>query len=178
MPTQLAQKRKKETTEDQISWLQLLDPLHSDLSSESRIISAPADFSCEMIMLSLGGLECMQKCHLNSIANPGSGSLTAQKRSSKGEDTGFSFVGCVVTGSGPIYLGRAWGPYSRVVFIRTYIEDLIIPAGWYDWGLSSRRKYVLQPRHQLCSLTNKSSHINFSLRSSQICNFAWILYEV
>ncbi len=161
MPTQLAQKRKKETTEDQISWLQLLDPLHSDLSSESRIISAPADCSCEMIMLSLGGLECMQKCHLNSIANPGSGSLTAQKRSSKGEDTGFSFVGCVVTGSGPIYLGRAWGPYSRVVFIRTYIEDLIIPAGWYDWGLSSRRQYVLQPRHQLCSLTNKSSHINF-----------------
>ncbi len=145
MPTQLAQERKKETTEDQISWLQLLDPLHSDLSSESRIISAPADGACEMIMLSLGGLECMQKCHLNSIANPGSGSLTAQKRSSKGEDTGFSFVGCVVTGSGPIYLGRAWGPYSRVVFIRTYIEDLIIPAGWYDWGLSSRRKYVLQP---------------------------------
>jgi hypothetical protein len=25
------------------------------------------------------------------------------------------------------------------------VEDLIIPAGWYDWGLSSRRKYVLHP---------------------------------
>ncbi|KAH9543531.1 hypothetical protein CY35_13G070300 [Sphagnum magellanicum] len=110
------------------------------------------------------GQSYYEKCHLNSIANPGSGSLTAQKRSSKGEDTGFSFVGCVVTGSGPIYLGRAWGPYSRVVFIRTYIEDLIIPAGWYDWGLSSRRKTVYYGQYK-CSGpgANTKGRVNWSL---------------
>jgi pectinesterase len=43
-------------------------------------------------------------------------------------------------GGGHRLLLRAWGPYSRVVFIRTYIEDLIIPAGWYDWGVTSRTK--------------------------------------
>lgn len=96
------------------------------------------------------GQSLYENCHLNSIANPWSGSLTAQKRSSKGEDTGFSFLDCVVTGSGPIYLGRAWGPYSRVVFIRTYFEDLIIPAGWYDWGLTSRTKTVYYGQYE-CS---------------------------
>jgi hypothetical protein len=81
----------------------------------------------------------LQTCQLNSIANPGSGSLTAQKRTGN-ENTGFSFVGCTITGSGPIYLGRAWGPNSRVVFIYCTIADIITPAGWYDWGVSSRDK--------------------------------------
>lgn len=74
------------------------------------------------------------------IADPNSGSLTAQKRSSGKDDSGFAFVRCTVAGSGPVYLGRAWGPYSRVVFIYTWFADVIIPEGWYDWGESSRRK--------------------------------------
>lgn len=93
---------------------------------------------------------CLQNCHLNSIAHPGSGSLTAQKRSGD-EDTGFSFVGCSITGTGPIYLGRAWGPSSRVVFIQCYISDIILPEGWYDWGDSSRQK--LDPTHPAIPLT-------------------------
>jgi hypothetical protein len=81
-----------------------------------------------------------QTCHLHSIANPGSGSLTAQKRMKKSELTGFSFVRCLVTGNGPIYLGRAWGPYSRVVFLLTEIDVPIYPAGWFNWGDSARQK--------------------------------------
>ncbi|XP_024370104.1 probable pectinesterase 53 [Physcomitrium patens] len=95
------------------------------------------------------GKSIYQNCHLNSIAHPGSGSLTAQKRSGD-EDTGFSFVGCSITGTGPIYLGRAWGPSSRVVFIQCYISDIILPEGWYDWGDSSRQKTVLYGQYQ-CS---------------------------
>ena len=89
-------------------------------------------------------ISCMadpaQTCHLNSIAIPGSGSLTAQKRLTKSELSGFVFVNCLVTGSGPIYLGRAWGPYSRVVFLLTQINAPIIPAGWFDWGIPARDK--------------------------------------
>uniref|UniRef100_A0A7I4DIC3 Pectinesterase n=1 Tax=Physcomitrium patens TaxID=3218 RepID=A0A7I4DIC3_PHYPA len=96
------------------------------------------------------GKSIYQNCHLNSIAHPGSGSLTAQKRSGD-EDTGFSFVGCSITGTGPIYLGRAWGPSSRVVFIQCYISDIILPEGWYDWGDSSRQK--LDPTHPAIPLT-------------------------
>ncbi|GFP86747.1 probable pectinesterase 53 [Phtheirospermum japonicum] len=54
------------------------------------------------------------------------------------DDSGFSFVNCKVTGSGALYLGRAWGPFSRVVFAYTYMDNIIIPKGWYNWGDPSR----------------------------------------
>ena len=70
------------------------------------------------------------------------GAVTAQGRSSILEDTGFSFVNCKVTGSGALYLGRAWGPFSRVVFAYTYMDNIIIPKGWYNWGDPNRETYV------------------------------------
>ena len=81
----------------------------------------------------------MQESHLHSIANP-TGSLTAQRRSNTTEATGFSFMMCAVTGSGSIYLGRAWGPASRVVFAYTFLDDAIMPKGWFDWADPARRK--------------------------------------
>lgn len=85
------------------------------------------------------GLSFYEGCELHSIATT-SGSLTAQNRMQPSENTGFSFVNCKVTGSGMIYLGRAWGSYSRVVFSYTYIDNIIVPAGWNDFGDSSRQK--------------------------------------
>jgi pectinesterase len=49
-------------------------------------------------------------------------------------------VRCVVTGSGNIYLGRAWGPASRVVYSYTYFDDIILPQGWFNWADPSREK--------------------------------------
>ena len=54
----------------------------------------------------------LQGCHVHAIAR-NYGALTAQNRMSILEDTGFSFVNCRVTGSGALYLGRAWGTFSR-----------------------------------------------------------------
>ncbi|GER34079.1 pectin lyase-like superfamily protein [Striga asiatica] len=76
-------------------------------------------------------------CEVHAIATL-TGAVTAQGRSSILEDTGFSFVNCKVTGSGALYLGRAWGPFSRVVFAYTYMDNIIIPKGWYNWGDPSR----------------------------------------
>jgi hypothetical protein len=59
------------------------------------------------------------------------------------QDTGFSFVNCKVTGSGALYLGRAWGPFSRVIFAYTYMDNIIIPKGWYNWGDPNREMYVI-----------------------------------
>ncbi|KAI5084690.1 hypothetical protein GOP47_0000859 [Adiantum capillus-veneris] len=87
------------------------------------------------------GRSFYMQCRLHSIANP-SGSLTAQKRATTTEETGFSFVKCVVTGSGSIYLGRAWGPASRVVFSLTYFDNIILPQGWFDWADPNRQKTV------------------------------------
>ncbi|MCO5553236.1 hypothetical protein L7F22_006757 [Adiantum nelumboides] len=95
------------------------------------------------------GQSYYDSCQLNSIASS-SGSLTAQKREKPSENTGFSFVNCKVTGSGMIYLGRAWGAYSRVVFLFTYIDDIIRPAGWNDFGDSSHQETAFYGEYQ-CS---------------------------
>ena len=59
--------------------------------------------------------------------------ITAQKRSSKNELSGFVFDGGVVEGSGKVILGRAWGPYSRVIFQRTKFDVEVTPQGWDNW---------------------------------------------
>lgn len=82
-----------------------------------------------------------QGCHVHAIAT-NAGALTAQGRSSLLEETGFSFVNCKVTGSGALYLGRAWGPFSRVVFAYTYMDNIITPKGWYNWGDPNREMYA------------------------------------
>ncbi|XP_047943996.1 probable pectinesterase 53 isoform X2 [Salvia hispanica] len=75
------------------------------------------------------GLSLFENCHVHAIASR-VGAVTAQGRSSILDESGFSFVKCKVTGSGALYLGRAWGPFSRVVFSYTYMDNIIIPKGW------------------------------------------------
>ncbi|KAG6431848.1 hypothetical protein SASPL_103416 [Salvia splendens] len=69
-------------------------------------------------------------------------SVTAQKRSDSSMASGFSFKNCTVTGTGSIYLGRAWGDYSRVVFSYTFLDKIVLPQGWSDWGNASRHQKV------------------------------------
>ena len=80
-----------------------------------------------------------QNCYLNSIAKKVA-SLTAQKRSNASLASGFSFKDSVVTGTatGLVYLGRAWGEYSRVVFSYTFMDKVVLPQGWSDWGDQKR----------------------------------------
>lgn len=93
------------------------------------------------------GLSLFEGCHVHAIAQ-NAGALTAQGRGSLLEDTGFSFVNCKVTGSGALYLGRAWGPFSRVVFAYTYMDNIIVPKGWYNWGDPSREMTVFYGQYK------------------------------
>ncbi|CAN6541050.1 hypothetical protein ACFX13_018166 [Malus domestica] len=93
------------------------------------------------------GLSLFEGCHVHAIAQ-NIGALTAQGRSSMLEETGFSFVNCKVTGSGALYLGRAWGPFSRVVFAYTYMDNIIIPKGWYNWGDPNREMTVFYGQYK------------------------------
>ncbi|EOY30630.1 Pectin lyase-like superfamily protein isoform 1 [Theobroma cacao] len=92
-------------------------------------------------------LSLFEGCHVHAIARL-TGALTAQGRGSILEDTGFSFVNCMVTGSGALYLGRAWGPFSRVVFAYTYMDNIIIPKGWYNWGDPNREMTVFYGQYK------------------------------
>ncbi|WVZ58940.1 hypothetical protein U9M48_009155 [Paspalum notatum var. saurae] len=75
----------------------------------------------------------MEHCHIHCKA---AGYITAHKRKDASESTGFVFLRCVVTGHGEtgyMFLGRPWGPFGRVVFAHTFMDQCISPAGWHIW---------------------------------------------
>ncbi|KAI4366191.1 hypothetical protein MLD38_022101 [Melastoma candidum] len=83
-----------------------------------------------------------EECVIHSIADQ-FGAIAAHHRDSPDEDTGFSFVNCIVNGTGSVYLGRAWGDYSRVVYSYSYLDRVINPRGWSDWNHPYRQRTVV-----------------------------------
>ncbi|CAL2248940.1 unnamed protein product [Prunus armeniaca] len=95
------------------------------------------------------GRSFYENCQLISIANslpPGSrnvnGAITAHGRASKDDNTGFAFVNCFIGGTGRVWLGRAWRPFSRVVFVKTTMADIIAPEGWNDFNDPTRDQTI------------------------------------
>ncbi|KAL2540406.1 putative pectinesterase 53 [Abeliophyllum distichum] len=87
------------------------------------------------------GRSLYENCYLNSVAKKVA-SLTAQKRTNSSISSGFSFKNSTITGSGSVYLGRAWGDYSRVVFSYTFMDKIVLPQGWSDWSKTNRDSRV------------------------------------
>uniref|UniRef100_A0A0E0FDA9 Pectinesterase n=1 Tax=Oryza meridionalis TaxID=40149 RepID=A0A0E0FDA9_9ORYZ len=88
--------------------------------------------------------------------------VTAQQRSkniAEAIDTGFSFLRCKISGIGQIYLGRAWGDSSRVVYSYTTMGKEVVPIGWDGWE-------VQKPEHGPGALPSK--RIGWSLVLSDI----------
>lgn len=88
-----------------------------------------------------------EKCRLESIAE-NYGAIAAHHRDSPRQDTGFSFVGCRIRGTGNVYLGRAWGDYARIIYSNSYMEDIINPAGWSQWNHPEREKTAVFGEYQ------------------------------
>ena len=68
--------------------------------------------------------------------------VTAQSKDQSWLKSGFSFQNCTVTVSpeiasskakAKIYLGRPWRQYSTVVFMESFLDDNVQPAGWELW---------------------------------------------
>ncbi|GLJ06788.1 hypothetical protein SUGI_0048200 [Cryptomeria japonica] len=113
------------------------------------------------------GLSLYQECELHSIAGVDplriTGCITAQNRQTLPERTGFSFVSCSITGTGQIYLGRAWGTYSRVVFSYTEMIDIVAPQGWSDWGDPSKDQSVYYGEYKCTgSGSDRSKRVDWS----------------
>ena len=75
----------------------------------------------------------LQDCELHSIATR-FGAIAAQYRKFPQEKTGFVFLRCRVTGTGPLYVGRAMGQYSRIVYAYTYFDNIVANGGWDDFS--------------------------------------------
>eukprot|EP00253_Pinus_taeda_P008082 PITA_08082 len=93
------------------------------------------------------GKSIYKNCELHAIAIH-YGAFTAQQRSSPSEDSGFVFLHCTLTGKGLMYLGRAWGRYSTVLFADTYMDNIIVPQGWDNWKDPAREKTVYVGQYQ------------------------------
>ncbi|GJN25845.1 hypothetical protein PR202_gb13729 [Eleusine coracana subsp. coracana] len=86
------------------------------------------------------GRSFYESCHVESVVKEVA-VLTAQQRSKSIEgavDSGFSFNNCSIRGvkGGQIYLGRAWGDSSRVVYAFTEMGEEVVPVGWDKWNIA------------------------------------------
>lgn len=80
-----------------------------------------------------------QSCNIVALKGNGDMSfITAHGRMDPNQNTGFSIHNCKVTTGDkipvPTYLGRPWMQYSRTVFMQSYLDKSIAPAGWYEWS--------------------------------------------
>jgi pectinesterase len=77
------------------------------------------------------------------IHSRGAGYITAQSRLTPDGTTGFVFLKCKIIGENTgrgVYLGRPWRPYSRVVFLKCWLGDHILPEGWSNWAKTENDK--------------------------------------
>ncbi|CAL5404872.1 unnamed protein product [Camellia sinensis] len=69
--------------------------------------------------------------------------VTAEGRTDPNQNTGISIHNSQVMASSDLkpvlssfktYLGRPWMEYSRTVYLQTYLDTLVDPAGWLEWN--------------------------------------------
>lgn len=67
--------------------------------------------------------------------------LTAQGRTDPNQNTGTSIHNCTIKPTSELaaspatksYLGRPWKEYSRTIYMQSFIDSFIDPAGWKEW---------------------------------------------
>ncbi|XP_059441754.1 pectinesterase 2-like [Corylus avellana] len=86
-----------------------------------------------------------QNCNIYSDTVHTPNAVTAQGRTDSNQTTGIVIQSCRVraftaAGRSPLprkamktYLGRPWKKYSRTIFIKTYFDGSVDPAGWMKW---------------------------------------------
>ncbi|XP_052180340.1 probable pectinesterase/pectinesterase inhibitor 41 [Diospyros lotus] len=69
--------------------------------------------------------------------------ITAQGRTDPNQNTGISIENCTIRAADDLasgnvtiqtYLGRPWKEYSRTVYVQSFMDSLIDPAGWSEWS--------------------------------------------
>lgn len=82
--------------------------------------------------------DCMIHVNVGLLPEVNQGYITAQGRQSAKDLSGFVFKQCTIMGSGKAFLGRAYGPFSRVVFEDTNMGNVVAPEGWNAWNFRGK----------------------------------------
>ncbi|KAF8019493.1 hypothetical protein BT93_G0240 [Corymbia citriodora subsp. variegata] len=142
-----------QTTADKVSFYQcafigVQDTL-SDLQGRHYFESCYIEGAIDFIWG--GGQSFYQACTINATAaiqGRLTGYITAQGRNSETDTSGYVFNQCTVVGTGQVYLGRAYMQYSRVVFSKTYLSNIVVPEGWDPWGYAGREQTITYAESQ------------------------------
>ncbi|KAK9068258.1 hypothetical protein SSX86_012369 [Deinandra increscens subsp. villosa] len=82
----------------------------------------------------------LQNCNIYARDPPNkTNTITAQGRTDPNQNTGISIHNSRVSAASSLngvktYLGRPWKQYSRTVFLKTYLDGIVNPAGWLPWS--------------------------------------------
>ncbi|XP_057493270.1 pectinesterase 2-like [Actinidia eriantha] len=94
-----------------------------------------------------------QDCNIYARRFPLENVITAQAKESDPniKDSGFSFQNCKITvapeavphkSEVKAYLGRPWRNYATVVFMESYLDDIVAPEGWMPFGNNTKMFYA------------------------------------
>lgn len=82
------------------------------------------------------GIRALAWFHQLDIVTIGNGYVTANGRDAEENKSIYVFNEVNVSGTSganSTVLGRPWRPYSRVIFQKSYLGDVVKPAGWSRW---------------------------------------------
>lgn len=120
-------------------------------------ISGAVDF-----IFGLRAAAWFENCDIEML---GDGYITANGRDSEDNDSYYVFNECTVTGSSgeaSTYLGRPWRPYSRVVFQKSHLSDVVNPAGWSRWDSTQSVDNIVYREYKNTGAGSKGERANFS----------------
>ncbi|XP_074318706.1 pectinesterase-like [Silene latifolia] len=79
--------------------------------------------------------------------------ITAQGREDPNQNTGTSIHHCNIRPTSDLassnftvktYLGRPWKKYSRTVYMQSFMDSFIDPAGWHEWNVTLDTLYYAE----------------------------------
>ncbi len=86
-----------------------------------------------------GATAFFEGCHIHCLKD---GYITAASTPQQ-QPFGYVFSNCKITGETPevkTYLGRPWRAYANVIFMNTYMTEVVRPVGWNNWRQPEREK--------------------------------------
>ncbi|CAK9150991.1 unnamed protein product [Ilex paraguariensis] len=90
-----------------------------------------------------------QKCGMYVRLPGNTNVITAQGRGTSLDSGGISIHNCTIAATKEFnshlgikaYLGRPWGRFSKVVIMQSFLDDIIDPEGWLQWGNDTSSLY-------------------------------------
>lgn len=107
-------------------------------------------------------------CTIHSRQSNNVGYITAAS-TPQDQENGYHFKNCVVTAdenTAPVYLGRPWRPFAKVVFESCKMANHIHPAGWDNWQNKENEKsaYFFERNNWYPGTVIRPSWIHFERR--------------